>query len=68
MSGGMQKFVTLPQAAPHKRSASARRHDFREILDGFDPSAAAVQSSRCSQCGIPSAKSTALSLMPSPIG
>ena len=53
MSGGMQKFVTLPQAAPHKRSASARRHDFREILDGFDPSAAAVQSSRCSQCGIP---------------
>jgi glutamate synthase (NADPH/NADH) small chain len=53
MSGGMQQFVTLRQATPHKRLASERRNDFREILDGFDPSAAAAQSSRCSQCGIP---------------
>jgi glutamate synthase (NADPH/NADH) small chain len=53
MSGGMQRFVTLQQAAPQKRLASERRHDFREIVDGFEPSAAAAQSSRCSQCGIP---------------
>lgn len=50
---GMQQFVTLPQAAPEKRPAAERRHDFREIADGFDPAGAAAQASRCSQCGIP---------------
>jgi glutamate synthase (NADPH) small chain len=53
MAGGMQQFVTLPQAAPAKRSAAERRRDFREIAEGFDPAAAAAQASRCSQCGIP---------------
>ncbi|HXV23524.1 MAG TPA: NAD(P)-dependent oxidoreductase [Alphaproteobacteria bacterium] len=53
MSGGMQKFVTLPQAAPRKRLAGERRKDFREIADGFEASDAAGQASRCSQCGIP---------------
>jgi glutamate synthase (NADPH/NADH) small chain len=49
----MQQFVSLQQGPPEKRLASERRHDFREILDPFEPTAAAAQSSRCSQCGIP---------------
>ncbi len=53
MTGGMQQFVTLSQAAPQKRSAGERRHDFREIADWFEVSGAAAQASRCSQCGIP---------------
>ena len=53
MTRGIQQFVTLSQAAPEKRPATKRRHDFREIADGFDPSGAAAQASRCSQCGIP---------------
>jgi glutamate synthase (NADPH/NADH) small chain len=53
MAAGMQRFVTLPQAAPQKRAAAERRLDFREIAEGFDPGAAAAQASRCSQCGIP---------------
>ncbi len=53
MTGAMQQFVTLPQAAPGKRPAAERRHDFREIAEGFDPAGAGAQASRCSQCGIP---------------
>jgi glutamate synthase (NADPH/NADH) small chain len=53
MGGGMQRFVTLSQAQPPKRSASERRRDFREIAETFDPAGAAAQASRCSQCGIP---------------
>ena len=53
MAVGMQQFVTVPQAAPEKRSAAERRRDFREIAEGFDPAGAAAQASRCSQCGIP---------------
>ena len=49
----MLQFPHLPQHAPDARDAGARRQDFGEIYPGFPPEAAAVQSSRCSQCGIP---------------
>jgi glutamate synthase (NADPH/NADH) small chain len=49
----MLQFVRLPQQTPDKREAGERRHDFREIYADFDPSAAAAQASRCSQCGVP---------------
>jgi glutamate synthase (NADPH) small chain len=49
----MQRFVTVPQVTPHKRPAATRRTDFAEISEIFDAGSAAVQSSRCSQCGIP---------------
>jgi glutamate synthase (NADPH/NADH) small chain len=49
----MQQFTHLPQATPDKRAPAARREDFNEIYQGFATEAAAAQSSRCSQCGIP---------------
>ena len=49
----MLKFVDTPQQMPDKRDSAERRADFREIYARFDPSRAAVQASRCSQCGIP---------------
>ena len=49
----MLKFVDTPQQMPDKRDAEERRADFREIYARFDPARAAVQASRCSQCGIP---------------
>ncbi len=49
----MLKFVTLPQQSPEKRAATARRADFREINEEFDPPRARAQSSRCSKCGVP---------------
>lgn len=53
MSLKMLQFVTVDQAPPDKRTADARRTDFREIYDAYAPEAAATQASRCSQCGIP---------------
>ena len=53
MASRMLKFVKLERAMPEKRSAEARRRDFDEIYDEFDPQAAASQASRCSQCGVP---------------
>jgi glutamate synthase (NADPH) small chain len=47
------QFVSLEKETPQKRSAAERRHDFREIYAEFDPTRAAAQASRCSQCGIP---------------
>jgi glutamate synthase (NADPH/NADH) small chain len=38
---------------PEKRDSALRRTDFDEIYARFDPERAAVQASRCSQCGIP---------------
>lgn len=49
----MLKFVDTPQQMPDKRDSTERRADFREIYARFDSSRAAVQASRCSQCGIP---------------
>ncbi len=46
-------FVSIPQALPDIRQAEERRRDFREIYGQFESKAAAVQASRCSQCGVP---------------
>jgi glutamate synthase (NADPH/NADH) small chain len=53
MTEKMLKFVHLEQKYPHKREASERRTDFNEIYEGFETEAAADQSARCSQCGVP---------------
>lgn len=44
----MLKFVSKPQAYPHKREAELRAEDFAEIADRYAPAAAADQASRCS--------------------
>jgi glutamate synthase (NADPH/NADH) small chain len=49
----MLKFVSVPKAMPEKREAEVRRADFLEIYGEYDPEAAEVQASRCSQCGVP---------------
>jgi len=49
----MLKFISKPQAYPHKREAELRAEDFAEIADRYAPAAAADQASRCSQCGVP---------------
>jgi glutamate synthase (NADPH) small chain len=53
MPNKLLKFVDLAQKMPEKRAADARRADFDEIYNRFDPKAAAEQASRCSQCGVP---------------
>ncbi len=53
MTERMLQFVRLQQQTPDKRPASARREDFQEIYDRFDPERAKEQASRCSQCGVP---------------
>ena len=53
MADRMLQFTHLPQQTPDKRAVPMRRADFEEIYERFDPSRAAAQSSRCSQCGIP---------------
>ena len=53
MPGKMLKFVNIAQEMPEKRAADARRQDFDEIYNRFDPEAATEQASRCSQCGVP---------------
>ncbi len=53
MAERMLQFVRLQQRTPEKRPATMRREDFNEIYDRFDPSRAAEQASRCSQCGVP---------------
>ncbi len=53
MTERMLQFVHLPQQTPEKRPVSLRREDFDEIYRRFDQDAAARQSSRCSQCGVP---------------
>jgi len=49
----MLKFVSVPQQQPAKRNVVERRTDFDEIYKRFADGEAAVQSSRCSQCGVP---------------
>ncbi len=49
----MLKFTDTPQSYPEVQEAAKRRLNYEEIYGQFDPKAAAVQASRCSQCGIP---------------
>jgi glutamate synthase (NADPH/NADH) small chain len=49
----MLQFVRLAQSQPEKRDLAARRNDFGEIYREYTEAAAAEQSSRCSQCGVP---------------
>ncbi len=53
MTERMLKFVDVAKQTPEQRAAERRLRDFDEIYRGFDDAAAAEQSSRCSQCGIP---------------
>ena len=53
MAQRMLKFVNTSQRMPEKRAALARRADFQEIYQEYDPAAAAEQAARCSQCGVP---------------
>ena len=53
MAERMLQFTHLPQKTPEKRVIGERKADFDEIYKRFDVQAAAAQSSRCSQCGIP---------------
>ena len=53
MSEKMLKFVKVNQQTPHKREVENRLDDFREIYDQFIYEKAKMQSSRCSQCGVP---------------
>ena len=53
MSRKMLQFVRLDPQTPDKRDAGARRADFDEIYQGFDPERGADQASRCEQCGVP---------------
>ena len=49
----MLKFTDTKQQYPEVEAASARKKNFEEIYKAFDPKEAAVQASRCSQCGVP---------------
>ena len=49
----MLRFVDVEQAYPEKRVAEVRARDFAEIFDKYPTEQAALQSARCSQCGIP---------------
>lgn len=49
----MLQFVRLEQQTPDKRDIAARRSDFGEIYQDYQPPQAAAQASRCSQCGVP---------------
>ena len=53
MSEKMLKFVKLVHQNPHKRDVYSRKDDFNEIYDEFISEKAKLQSSRCSQCGVP---------------
>jgi len=50
---GMLQFVETGARMPEKRAAGERNRDFGEIYREFEPSRAAEQASRCSQCGVP---------------
>lgn len=49
----MLKFVDTEQQYPAVTPAETRKNEFKEIYAGFSADAAALQASRCSQCGIP---------------
>jgi glutamate synthase (NADPH/NADH) small chain len=47
------KFVDVAKQMPEKRDPEARRRDFDEIYENFQPDEASTQAGRCSQCGVP---------------
>ena len=49
----MLAFVDVGGETPDKRLAGSRAKDFREIYGEYETDEAAVQASRCSQCGVP---------------
>jgi glutamate synthase (NADPH/NADH) small chain len=53
MSEKMLKFTKIGQQTPPKREVDSRKKDFNEIYDEFISEKAKLQSSRCSQCGVP---------------
>jgi glutamate synthase (NADPH/NADH) small chain len=53
MSEKMLKFTKIGQQTPPKREVDTRKEDFNEIYDEFISEKAKLQSSRCSQCGVP---------------
>ncbi len=53
MAHRMLKFTEIEREMPARRSVEARAADFDEIYEAFEPEAAAAQSARCSQCGVP---------------
>ncbi|NBX03915.1 MAG: NAD(P)-dependent oxidoreductase, partial [Alphaproteobacteria bacterium] len=53
MTEEMLKFVGTEQHFPDVAKADVRKKNFDEIYSNFDPKEAAVQASRCSQCGVP---------------
>jgi len=53
MAERMLRFVSLDQELPEKRPSEARAGDFHEIYAGYLAEKAAMQASRCSQCGVP---------------
>ena len=53
MAERMLQFVRVAQHMPIKRCVPERRSDFLEIYGDFDQKEAAIQASRCSQCGVP---------------
>ena len=53
MSEKMLKFTKIGQQTPPKREVDTRKKDFNEIYDEFISEKAKLQSSRCSQCGVP---------------
>ena len=53
MSEKMLKFIKIGQQTPPKRDVNSRKDDFNEIYDEFISEKAKLQSSRCSQCGVP---------------
>ena len=53
MSKKMLKFGKIGQQTPPKRDVNIRKDDFNEIYDEFISDKAKLQSSRCSQCGVP---------------
>ena len=53
MSEKMLKFTKIGQQTPPKREIDTRKKDFNEIYDEFISEKAKLQSSRCSQCGVP---------------
>ena len=53
MATRMLQFIWTDGQTPAKRAAETRAADFAEIYGAFSPEQAAVQASRCSQCGVP---------------
>jgi len=53
MQDKMLKFVKVGMETPTKRNTEVRTKDFKEIYNKFIHEKAKIQSSRCSQCGVP---------------